>query len=91
MKVAALDCSDDSNNQICRDYEVSYYPMVKFFAINEKPGALGVKLVDEMKMTHMRYNVVEQLALEMLAGRGSTWPNILPYRYLSFDNNALFM
>ncbi|XP_024943491.1 sulfhydryl oxidase 2 [Cephus cinctus] len=78
--VAAIDCADDDNNPICREYEVMHYPMLKFFSVNARLGSFGIEIDKGKDMEKLRQNVIDQLEKEQQEGRGLTWPNITPYR-----------
>lgn len=78
--VAAIDCADDDNNPICREYEIMHYPMLKYFSINARPPSLGVVIEKGDSVDSVRSNLISRLETEQQEGRGSTWPNIAPYR-----------
>ncbi|EFN87085.1 sulfhydryl oxidase 1 [Harpegnathos saltator] len=78
--VAAIDCADDENNPICRDYEIMHYPMLKYFSVNAHPPFLGIVIEKGDSVDSVRHNLVNMLETEQQEGRGSTWPNIAPYR-----------
>lgn len=80
--IAALDCADDENNPICREYEIMHYPMLKYFAVNAHPQSLGIIIEKGNGLESLRHNLINTLEIEQQEGRGSTWPNIAPYRYL---------
>jgi len=79
--VAAIDCADDDNNPICREYEIMHYPMLKYFSVNAHPPSLGIMIEKEDNAESVRHNLINRLEMEQQEGRGSTWPNIAPYRY----------
>lgn len=78
--VAAIDCADDDNNPICREYEIMHYPMLKYFSINAHPPSLGIVIEKGDSVDSVRHNLISRLETEQQEGRGSTWPNIAPYR-----------
>uniref|UniRef100_A0A1B6KLZ5 Sulfhydryl oxidase n=1 Tax=Graphocephala atropunctata TaxID=36148 RepID=A0A1B6KLZ5_9HEMI len=39
--IGAVDCANDGNNQLCRDMEVMYYPMIKLFPPKSEITFLG--------------------------------------------------
>jgi len=57
IKLGAVDCANDSNNQLCRDLEVMYYPMIKVFPPHSKEGFLG-EAFDKGKIDEMRDRMV---------------------------------
>lgn len=86
MIVAALDCADDDNNPICREYEIMRYPDVRYFAPKESPGSLGTEVEKGKDMDALRENLIARLQKEQQEGRGSKWPNITPYRSAEIKN-----
>ncbi|XP_012227767.1 sulfhydryl oxidase 2 [Linepithema humile] len=78
--VAAIDCADDENNPICREYEIMHYPMLKYFSVNAHPPSLGIAIEKGDSADSVRHNLISRLEIEQQEGRGSTWPNIAPYR-----------
>lgn len=81
--VAAIDCADDDNNPICREYEIMYYPMLKYFSVNARLPSFGITIEKEDTAEAVRHNLINRLEMEQQEGRGSTWPNIAPYRYMT--------
>lgn len=79
--IAAIDCADDDNNPICREYEIMHYPMLKYFSVNAHPSSLGLVIEKGNSIDSVRHNLISRLEIEQQEGRGSTWPNITPYRY----------
>ncbi|XP_051166637.1 sulfhydryl oxidase 2-like isoform X2 [Leptopilina boulardi] len=80
VRIAVIDCANDDNNPICREYEVMHYPTVKFFSINTKPGSLGLEIKKKNDAIGLQNDLIKQLEIEQQEGRGSSWPNIVPYR-----------
>ncbi|KOC60182.1 Sulfhydryl oxidase 1 [Habropoda laboriosa] len=84
--VAAIDCADDDNNPICREYEIMHYPMLKYFSVNAHPPSLGVLMGKYDNVNELRYNLIALLEREQQEGRGTLWPNITPYRNYETTN-----
>ena len=82
VSIAAFDCSTDENYPICREHEIEKTPTLKFFTVNAKLNDQGIKW--KIKLTNedsIIQALTTQLVKEQEEGRGSTWPNIVPYRY----------
>lgn len=79
--IAAIDCAEDENNPTCREYEIMHYPMLKYFSVNAHSPSLGIAIEKEEGVDAVRRNLVTRLETEQQEGRGSTWPNLAPYRY----------
>ncbi|XP_012287341.1 sulfhydryl oxidase 1 [Orussus abietinus] len=80
VKVAAIDCADDDNTPICREYEIMHYPMLKYFSVMASPTSMGIEVEKGKDVYAIRHNLIDRLRKEQQDGRGSTWPNIVPYR-----------
>lgn len=59
-----------------------HYPMLKYFSINAHPPSLGIVIEKGDSVDSVRHNLISRLETEQQEGRGSTWPNIAPYRYV---------
>ncbi|KAJ9592520.1 hypothetical protein L9F63_015793, partial [Diploptera punctata] len=86
ITVAAVDCANDDNNPLCREYEIMVYPMLKFFPANSKSDQMGIAVNKGKNADEIRYTLVELLEKEHMAGRGVSWPNITPYRNSDIKN-----
>ncbi|XP_076243509.1 sulfhydryl oxidase 1 [Calliopsis andreniformis] len=84
--IAAIDCANDDNNPVCREYEIMYYPMLKYFSVNAHPSSLGLVMEKYDNVNELRYNLIDLLEKEQQEGRGTSWPNITPYRNYETSN-----
>lgn len=58
--IGAVDCANDANNQLCRDLEVMYYPMIKLFPPHSDTKFLG-EAFDKGSVEEMRSNLLNKL------------------------------
>ncbi|XP_043462177.1 sulfhydryl oxidase 2-like [Leptopilina heterotoma] len=79
VQIAVIDCADDENSPICRDNHVISYPTLKYFSANSKPGTFGSDVKDVKDVAVLETIILNLVEVEERAGRGSSWPNILPY------------
>lgn len=86
IAVGAIDCSDDDNSDICRDFEIMGYPILRYFHENYQAGKFGddISKGDDVH-SHRRY-LVAKMVEEQMAGRGKVFPNLLPYTYHNTDH-----
>ncbi|XP_015109572.1 sulfhydryl oxidase 1 [Diachasma alloeum] len=84
VTVAAIDCSTDDNNPLCRDYEIMRYPTIRYFSIGDR--SIGVDVEKAMSEEEVRHGMIEQLQKDQQEGKGSKWPNIAPYRSNDSDD-----
>lgn len=84
--IAAIDCADDDNNPICREYEIMHYPMLKYFSVNAHLPSLGLIMEKYDTVDKLRHSLVDLLEREQQEGRGISWPNIAPYRSYETTN-----
>lgn len=89
VQVGVIDCANDDNNPICREYEVMHYPTIKFFSVNSKPGTLGLEIKKGNDATSLQNLLIKQLEIEQQESRGSSWPNIVPYRYFRMQTTSV--
>ncbi|XP_001602334.1 sulfhydryl oxidase 2 [Nasonia vitripennis] len=79
--IAAIDCANDDNNPLCREYEVMRYPTLKFFPVNSKKDFLGLEVQKGNDEAQIIQAVIDQLVKEQQEQRGATsWPNLVPFR-----------
>lgn len=85
VAVGAIDCSDDDNSAICRDFEIMGYPTLRYFHENYEKGTFGdnVQKGDDVH-SHRKY-LVEKLIEEQQAGRGNMFPKLTPYTHPNSD------
>lgn len=65
-----------------------HYPMLKYFSVNAHPPSLGLLMEKYDSVNELRYNLIDLLEEEQQEGRGTSWPNITPYRYI---DNYIFL
>lgn len=76
VQVAAVDCSVDDNNDLCRTFEVMAYPTVRYFAphYEDLPKRFGVNTVGHDDVQSLRKQAVEFVRNE--TNPPSHWPNV---------------
>ncbi|XP_071444814.1 sulfhydryl oxidase 2-like [Hetaerina americana] len=84
ISVGVVDCADDNNNPLCREYEIMRYPTLRMFSAFHS-GKLGIELQKD-SIDEMRHGVLGFLEKEQMEGRGSPWPNLNPYRSSDLKN-----
>nr|XP_023027349.1 sulfhydryl oxidase 2 [Leptinotarsa decemlineata] len=79
--IGAVDCSDDVNNPLCRDFEIMSYPTIKYFHENyqEGPKNLGKVIQAGSDMNEHRQKLIEIIQREQYEGRGKMFPSLFPY------------
>lgn len=89
IQVAAIDCANDANNDICRDMEVMKYPTLRYFAPYSRNDTnhLGIEI------EHAPMTVGEPHLYQLMSNTStapSSWPNLKPVQMKSkellFDN-----
>lgn len=86
VRIGVFDCVVEANTPICRDYEIMHYPTVKFFTSHHQKGNYGQEVDKGKDAQEMRHILAGILEKEQLEGRGSSWPNITPYRSSDLHN-----
>ncbi|XP_075229381.1 sulfhydryl oxidase 1-like [Lycorma delicatula] len=67
VAIGAVDCANDSNNQLCRDYEIMAYPSIKVFPINSPDNFLGDSF-EKDSAAAMAENIIEIIQAEDASG-----------------------
>ncbi|XP_018335938.1 sulfhydryl oxidase 2 [Agrilus planipennis] len=80
VNIGAIDCSDDDNSKICRDFEIMAYPTLLYFHENfqEGPDNRGAEVVKGTDVHTHREKLIEKLIREQTEGRGKIFPPLLP-------------
>lgn len=60
-----------------------HYPMLKYFSVNAHPPSLGLLMEKYDDINELRHSLIDLLGREQQEGRGISWPNIAPYRYIN--------
>lgn len=83
IAIGVLDCSNEDNYPICRDFEVMAYPTLRYFHENyqEGPKNFGVKVRAGSDVNEHRQKLLEVIVREQNEGRGKIFPNLLPYNF----------
>lgn len=84
VRVSAVDCSTDDNNQLCRDFEVMYYPMIKLFPPGSPETFLG-KEFRKGAVETMRHSLINELKTFQSKQTTPSWPNFQFYVNNNFD------
>ncbi|GLV42737.1 Quiescin sulfhydryl oxidase 1 [Carabus blaptoides fortunei] len=86
--IGAIDCSDEDNASICREFEILGYPTLRYFHEDYVEGAknLGTDVKKGEDMDALRRNLVEQLLKEQQDSRAKSLPPLLPYTESSVND-----
>lgn len=86
IRISAIDCADDANNDICRDMEIMQYPTLRYFPpyYRNESNHLGIEI------NHAPRQVGELHLLELMGNTTispiNSWPNLLPIESTSVDS-----
>lgn len=85
VHIAAVDCSADANNGLCRTFEIMAYPTVKYFSPNAlfDPKKLGVE-VEEQQIEDIKDKLVSFLKNE--TDPPKHWPSLQPLEENNINN-----
>lgn len=77
VKIAAIDCAAEENNERCREFEIMSYPSLRYFPPHYKPGdkQLGLN-VDHVPMDVGHDSLIAHLMSEETPS--SSWPKLKP-------------
>ncbi|KAJ8939110.1 hypothetical protein NQ318_005930 [Aromia moschata] len=81
--IGVLDCANEDNYSLCRDFEIMQYPTLRYFHENYKEGPknIGIKVHAGSDVKEHRQKLLEVIVNEQYEGRGSVYPNLLPYNH----------
>ncbi|KAB0796969.1 hypothetical protein PPYR_11030 [Photinus pyralis] len=78
--IAAIDCNDEDNSQLCRDFEIMAYPTLRYFHENYKEGAqnIGVEVEKGDDVYSQKRHLIQRIIQEQTERRGTQFPSLLP-------------
>lgn len=90
VNVAAVDCADDDNSQMCRDFEIMAYPTLRYFHENykEETENIGVDVEKGDDVYSHKKKLIQRIVQEQKEHRGVQYPNLQPVT--SPDINELY-
>ncbi|CAD5218701.1 unnamed protein product [Bursaphelenchus okinawaensis] len=85
--VAAINCADSFNADICRKNGITYFPMVKYFPRVASNYAEGQLLDPSHSATNLRDQLASKVTNEYSVRRYPEWPN---FSYVDVTGNTKF-
>lgn len=81
IAVGAIDCADDNNSPICREFEIMAYPTLRYFHENfvNTTNNFGKDVVKGDDVNSHRQNLIRQIISEQENDRGKIYPNLMQY------------
>lgn len=74
VDLAAIDCADQENRELCKTYKVRGYPTIKFFHAYSKPDYEGLSFRDfSRNIQDLRHKILDKLETH-----GEAWPPACP-------------
>ncbi|EHB02128.1 Sulfhydryl oxidase 1 [Heterocephalus glaber] len=73
LNLAALDCADETNSKVCRDFNIPGFPSVRFFKAFSKNG-LGTTL----PVAGANVQTLRERLIDALESHHDTWPPACP-------------
>lgn len=88
IRIGAIDCTNEDNTPICRDFEIMGYPTLRYFHENyqEGPKNQGELIHSGEDMNAHRRLILEYLIKEQQKGAAKIYPNLMPYTYADLDH-----
>lgn len=73
IHVSAIDCADDENNEVCRNYEIMAYPTLRYFSPHFKGDGYGKEFGAQREVDQFKLSVVDVLKNE--TNQPKSWPD----------------
>uniref|UniRef100_A0A914HZE2 Sulfhydryl oxidase n=1 Tax=Globodera rostochiensis TaxID=31243 RepID=A0A914HZE2_GLORO len=87
VQVAAVNCADTFNGQICRSNSVAYFPMIKYFPRSANSFGDGTLMESSHSGTNLRDQLATKILNEYSRFAYADWPNL---RHLEVNVNTQF-
>ncbi|XP_063791900.1 sulfhydryl oxidase 2 [Pseudophryne corroboree] len=80
IKIGVLNCADEENTQICKDYGVQFYPTFRFFSAFTKEFAQGenYKADTDREVPTVRHVIIDYLQASPVEHRPPALPSLQP-------------
>ncbi|CAH1736277.1 sulfhydryl oxidase 1-like [Aphis gossypii] len=92
VKVGVIDCSNELNSQICRDYEIMAYPTIRYFYPQPASNDIGKDFIRSFNIQVMKDSLIKMLQETQKNMSISTLCDIQPYEKVNVEldtNNFL--
>lgn len=88
VKIGAIDCTNEDNAPVCRDFEIMTYPTLRYFHENyqDNPKNQGEPIQKGEDMNGHRESLLGHIIQEQQQGRGQIYPNLIPYTGSNLDH-----
>ncbi|CAH0547791.1 unnamed protein product [Brassicogethes aeneus] len=88
VRVGAIDCANDENNPLCREFEIMGYPTLKYFHEKYAEGAnnFGLAIKAGSGAAEHKKVLINTIVNEQTENRGKYLPNLLPYSASTADD-----
>ncbi|XP_017652799.1 sulfhydryl oxidase 1 isoform X2 [Nannospalax galili] len=73
LNLAALDCADETNSAVCRDFNIPGFPTVRFFKAFSKNGSGAV-----LPVAGANVQILRERLIDALESHRDTWPPACP-------------
>ncbi|KAJ3661101.1 hypothetical protein Zmor_005517 [Zophobas morio] len=85
VRIGVVECSDEQNINLCRDFGITKYPTVRYFHENYHTGlnhsGVIVPHASVYSLEDNKKSAIETFIAEQYQGRGQIYPHLLPYGY----------
>lgn len=90
VKVGAIDCANQNNNQICRNHEIMHYPTLRYFPPNSEKNYsedFGISQIPQI----LKNSLINKLSETQQKGNLSFMCDIQPYKNnsVTLDSNDI--
>lgn len=91
VKVGVIDCSNEINSQICRDYEVMAYPTVRYFPPRPESSNIGIDFIRSFNIQVMKDFLIKMLQETQNSTNVSNLCDIQPFENsnVELDSNNI--
>ncbi|XP_072285492.1 sulfhydryl oxidase 2 [Pyxicephalus adspersus] len=81
VKIGVLNCADEDNIAICKDYGVQFYPTFRFFSAFTKEFSQGENYKDsDRRVQTVRHGIIDYLQAAPKEHQPSAYPSLDPLR-----------
>ncbi|XP_027724221.1 sulfhydryl oxidase 1 isoform X2 [Vombatus ursinus] len=86
LNVAALDCAEEVNSEICRNFGILAYPTVKFFKAFSNSSSTGTDFTAGKSVEELQTSLIDALETHSGGPWPQSCPTLAPIRLEEIDN-----
>ncbi|XP_076352038.1 sulfhydryl oxidase 1-like [Tachypleus tridentatus] len=86
VSAAAVNCADEENVKLCRDYDVNRFPSIRHFWANVDKSNIGMEANHKENIETLRHQLIDFLTAKSDLPTPKHWPTLVPLGGKTIDD-----